>query len=687
MANLVFDGKTYDVGGSATEDGKYRALITLNFGETQVFDAIGFFSGNSEGCPQAADVYVSEDGAHWTLVPSACWDEVNGEAFTDLITTASPCPADPYNVNTNAGFAALYPMGGVKGKYIRLGILHGTKADPIRINTRELVVYGNRPADEEPTRILFVGNSFTYVNDMPEKIFAPIARAAGYNVEVKRVTNGGYHLYQHSNINNPYGAQVHEEIKSGKYDIVVIQEQSSGAGIDRPGFYTGVRRLVKLIRENGATPYLYCTWGHREGSATLTDNGWTTETMTYDIAAGYEAIAEELGVTISYAGWAYYDVFTSHADTIDLYNKDNYHPSLAGSYLAALTHFATIFGDDPRAVGYDAGLGVRTAEILQAAAHGATYNTPKVPEAYKTSSAGVGESGYYGVDTAKTKVLAAFPKSQMISLVWDGEQCSGITGDKGVVASTEYSVNGLTDAQKADIADIGYGVSMIGVESMIEGSHNGYKKAVGNLVNGHWGYTLMSCLNFDGAKYDVNGTACADGKYTALITLNFGKLRSMDALGFFSGDQYGFPAVADVFVSEDGVHWTIVPTACYDGINSTAYVNLGETPKDSYNGNVSAYSMLLDMDGAVGKYVRLGVCVGRSNSYANYGSMNTRELVVYGGIAPLGDVDASGKTDVADVLFLLRAILNQNADPLWDTNFDGDINLLDVVQASKACIQ
>ena len=67
--------------------------------------------------------------------------------------------------------------------------------------------------------------------------------------------------------------------------------------------------------------------------------------------------------------------------------------------------------------------------------------------------------------------------------------------------------------------------------------------------------------------------------------------------------------------------------------------------------------------------------------------MNTRELVVYGGIAPLGDVDASGKTDVADVLFLLRAILNQNADPLWDTNFDGDINLLDVVQASKACIQ
>ncbi len=686
MANLLFDGNMYAIDGTVSDGGKYRALITLNFGETQVFDAIGFFSGNSEGCPQIADVYVSADGETWTLVPSASWDAVNGDAFTDIITTDSPCPADLYTGNTNAAFAALFDMGGVTGKYIRIGVVHGTKADPTKINTRELAVYGNKPANEEPINILFIGNSHTYVNDMPETIFAPICEAAGYNVNVKRITCGGYYLYQHSNINNDYGAQVHAAIKSGDYDIVVIQEQSSNPGINRPSFNTSVRRLVTMIRESGATPYLYCTWGHRDGSATLTNNGWTTETMTYDVVAGYTAIGEELGVTVSYAGWAYYDVFTNHADKIDLYNKDNYHPSKSGSYLAALTHFATIFGDDPRAVNYNAGQGVRNAEILKKAAYNATYNTPEIPEAHKVSSVGVGESGFYGVDTSKTKLLTALPTAPMISVPQDGDGFSGILGDKGVSASAEYSVTGLTDAQKADIADIGYGVSMIGVESMIEGSNTGYKKAIGNLVNGHWGYTLMSCLNFDDAKYDIDGTANADGKYTALITLNFGGLRRFDALGFFSGDQNGFPAVADVYVSEDGKNWTIVPTACYDGINSTAYVSLGTTPEDPYNGNTSAYSVLFDMDGAVGKYVRLGVAVGRANSYANYNSINTRELVVYGGIAPFGDVDASGVTDVADVLYLLQSYLNGETASLQDINCDGSVSLLDVLVTLKAIV-
>ncbi len=687
MANIIFDDSMYTVDGTVSENGEYRALITLNFGETQVFDAIGFFSGNSEGCPQIADVYVSDNGESWTLVPSACWDAVNGGDFTDLITSESPCPADYYNANTNAGFAALFDMGGATGKYIRLGVVHGTKADSTKINTRELVVYGNLPANAEPINILFIGNSFTYVNTMPEEIFAPLAKAAGYNVNVTSITQGGYYLYQHSNINNPYGAQVHAAIKSGDYDIVVIQDQSSNPGANRPSFYTAARRLITMIRESGATPYLYCTWGHRAGSSALTNNNWTTETMTYDLAAAYTALGEELGVTVSYAGWAYYDVFTNHADKIDLYSKDNYHPSKSGSYLAALTHFATIFGDDPRAVNYNAGQGVRNAEILKKAAYNATYNTPEVPEAHKISSVGVGGSGFYGVDASKTKMLTALPTAPMISVPQSGDSFSGILGDKGVGASAEYSVTGLTDAQKADIADIGYGVSMIGVESMIEGSNNGYKKAIGNLVNGHWGYTLMSCLNFDDAKYDIDGTANENGKYTALITLNFGGLRRMDALGFFSGDQNGFPAVVDVYVSEDGKSWTIVPTACYDGINSTAYVPLGTTPEDPYNGNTSAYSVLFDMDGVVGKYVRLGVVIGRANSYADYNSINTRELVVYGGIAPIGDVDASGVTDVADALLLLRNYLNGEAVNLQDINCDGSVSLRDVLVTLKASIE
>ncbi|MFX7845013.1 discoidin domain-containing protein, partial [Acinetobacter baumannii] len=52
----------------------YVGLITLNFGSKKTFDAIGYYSGNLEGFPQAADVYVSDDGVNWTLVPSASYN-------------------------------------------------------------------------------------------------------------------------------------------------------------------------------------------------------------------------------------------------------------------------------------------------------------------------------------------------------------------------------------------------------------------------------------------------------------------------------------------------------------------------------------------------------------------------------------------------------------------------------------
>ena len=128
---------------------------------------------------------------------------------------------------------------------------------------------------------------------------------------------------------------------------------------------------------------------------------------------------------------------------------------------------------------------------------------------------------------------------------------------------------------------------------------------------------------------------------------------------------------ADIYVSSDGKNWTIVPTACYDGINSTSYINLAPTPKDPYNGNTAAFAVLFDMNGVSGKYIRIGIAVGRSNTYANYNSINTAELVVYGRPYPLGDIDSSGETNVADVLSILKNGVN-NESYNTDMDWDGD---------------
>ena len=690
MSFMTFDDNMYDVDGKVNENGKYRALITLNFSTEHRFDACGFISGSQAGMINAADIYVSSDGVSWTLVPSASYDCSNDETLIDLATDTVQTPPDTWTNYAKAPFATLFDMGGVKGQYIRIAIIkgRGTTSDPNTVNTREFLVYGEQTGKDNPLSekdILFIGNSFTYVSDVPGT-FEKIAKAAGHNVNVTSITNGGHYLYEHGNINDEYGAQVHAALANNKYDYVFIQDQSTNAIKDPESFYTAVRRMVRMVRENGATPILYATWGHKEGSSYMLD-GWTNETMTYDLAAAYTAIGEELDVLVSYPGLAFFDVHSNHGSTINLYVSDNYHQSALGAYLSAMTHFAFVLDGNPLLNDYNGTHDEATTKILKQAAYDAAYSTPAIPEEYETSSVGVGTDGLFGIDASKTVVLTEFPNTPMISVVKKDGSFSGITGDKGIVASAEYSATGLTAAQKADIADIGYGVSMIGVEYMLEDAA-GYKKAVANLVNGHWGTSLMSSFEFGSDRYDVDGTVNKDGKYRALYTLNFGSEHKFDAIGFFSGNAFGIASAADVYVSDDGVNWTIVPTACYDGINYTSYVNLGPTPKDPYNGNTSAYAVLFDMNGATGKYIRLAIAVGRSNTYANYNNINTRELVVYGTLSPMGDINRDGEASIKEALTVLAAAVNQKEyNTYMDTNGDEQITILDALRILKAVSQ
>ena len=51
---------------------------------------------------------------------------------------------------------------------------------------------------EKGINILFVGNSYTFFNDMPHACFKKIAEEAGYSVTVTAVTKGGAYLYQYA---------------------------------------------------------------------------------------------------------------------------------------------------------------------------------------------------------------------------------------------------------------------------------------------------------------------------------------------------------------------------------------------------------------------------------------------------------------------------------------------------------
>jgi len=241
-------------------------------------------------------------------------------------------------------------------------------------------------AVEKTYSILFIGNSYTYYNDMPTAIFKQFAISAGYKVEVNAITNGGHKLSEFAEPSDEFGARVESVLKSDKrYDYIILQEQSLRPTLegDVNKFYDAVRNLAERIRKTGAKPILYSTWGRKTGSTELNKYSFTNETMTWKLAASYQTIGDELEIDVAHAGLAFYDVFTNHSD-IELYNLDKSHPSYEGSYLAATTLFAKIFNLNPTTVSYTGRLSQEKADILCEAAKRVVFETPSITEEYKT---------------------------------------------------------------------------------------------------------------------------------------------------------------------------------------------------------------------------------------------------------------------------------------------------------------
>ena len=229
--------------------------------------------------------------------------------------------------------------------------------------------------------ILFIGNSFTYYNDMPTEYFEPICTTAGYKVKVESITKGGYYLSKFADSSDEYGKLVDKALKNNKYDVVILQEQSGCPIADRDRFFGGVRALAKKVEANGAELYLYQTWGYKEGYSKLASHGGTTKIMEMKLRAAYTAIADEVGAKVALVGVAMLDVHTN--ETIDLYRSDLFHPSKYGSALAAYTLFATIFNEDPRALSFNCRLGAPIGKILKDAAYSAAFSEHPVLDKYK----------------------------------------------------------------------------------------------------------------------------------------------------------------------------------------------------------------------------------------------------------------------------------------------------------------
>jgi hypothetical protein len=216
-------------------------------------------------------------------------------------------------------------------------------------------------------RVLFIGNSYTFVNDLPGT-FTALAESGGHKVEMGMAATGGWTLAQHA-----ASAATLDAIKSSKWDYVVLQEQSELPSVPQmrtQEMYPAARLLAGQIRAAGAKPLFFITWAHQDG---WPDYGMHTyEAMQTQIDQGYLLIARELNAQVAPVGLAWW-MARRQDPQLGLWQADGSHPTLQGTYLAACVFYAAIFRQSPIGLTYVAGLPQETARSLQSAAANAFF--------------------------------------------------------------------------------------------------------------------------------------------------------------------------------------------------------------------------------------------------------------------------------------------------------------------------
>ena len=184
-------------------------------------------------------------------------------------------------------------------------------------------------------RILMLGNSFTFANDMP----AMLAELTG--AEVVHHTRGGARLAEQLNPRTRTGARTRAALEDEFWDYVVLQEMSNGPVTSRNSFLKNVGKLCDRIREEGATPVLFATWAYQKDSPAMAEMGMSYDEMAQGLQDAYREAADQNDALLAEVG----QKFRELADSMDLYAEDGQHPSRAGSRLAAETIAAVILAD------------------------------------------------------------------------------------------------------------------------------------------------------------------------------------------------------------------------------------------------------------------------------------------------------------------------------------------------------
>ena len=194
-------------------------------------------------------------------------------------------------------------------------------------------------------RVLFIGNSYTYTNNLPD-IISKLATSQGDTLIFDSNLPGGFTLSGHFT-----NSVTRQKIAQGGWDFVVFQAQSQEPAFPENQVATNTlpfaRKLDSLVNAvNSCTEtQFFMTWGRKNGDASNCANFppiCTYQGMQDLLSQRYLQMAKEANGSVSPVGEAWRKSIALKPN-LDLYSPDLSHPALTGSYLSALVFYKTLF--------------------------------------------------------------------------------------------------------------------------------------------------------------------------------------------------------------------------------------------------------------------------------------------------------------------------------------------------------
>ncbi len=203
-------------------------------------------------------------------------------------------------------------------------------------------------AQPDTIKVLFVGNSFTYYNDLPGK-FAQLANAANRPVYVQTHAPGGVSVGDtaqgtQAHMNNPV---LYQMIRSNTWDYLVLQD-NQGRFVYDYGVFPATSKVIEghlkirdslLYHHPCAHMIWFAGWGPKAGYPPFSSTGTGLISRIYN---NYRYLLDTAGQVIAPIGPAWQRIIAQHPG-IELWDADDVHPGPNGSYLTAAVVYGTIF--------------------------------------------------------------------------------------------------------------------------------------------------------------------------------------------------------------------------------------------------------------------------------------------------------------------------------------------------------